>query len=221
MTVAFTTESAAVVITQDSIEGFLDRLASADATPGGGSAAAIMGAMGAALVSMVCNLSIGKKGYEAVQTDIQTMLGEAETLRQRLTAMVAQDVAAFDSLMAAYKRPKTSEQEKAERVAAIQVALRGATEVPLDCARVCAEVVVLARRASEVGYHGVISDGGVAALAANSAARSAALNVYINAPSLKDKTYADAAVIELERILSVCAQECEATYGVVRKKIGS
>ena len=209
------------VITHDSIETFLDRLASADATPGGGSAAAIMGAMGAALVSMVCNLSIGKKGYEAVQADVHTMLEESEALRRRLTAMVAEDVAAFDSLMAAYKRPKSSDAEKAERAAAIQAALRGATEVPLDCARVCAEVVVLARRASEVGYHGVISDGGVAALAANSAARSAALNVYINAPSLKDRAYADAAVGELERILSVCAAECEAAYKVVRKKIAS
>jgi len=207
------------VITQDSIEKFLDRLASADATPGGGSAAAIMGAMGAALVSMVCNLSIGKKGYESVQTDIKKMLEESEVLRHRLTAMVAEDVAAFDSLMAAYKRPKTSDEEKLQRAAAIQAALRLATEVPLDCARRCAEVVGLARRASEVGYHGVISDGGVAALAAHSAARSAALNVHINAPSLKDRTYADTAVGELERILAVSSEECEAAYGVVRKKI--
>jgi len=221
MTIPFAAKSAAVVITQDSIEGLLDRLASSDATPGGGSAAAIMGAMGAALVSMVCNLSIGKKGYESVQTDIQKMLAESEGLRHRLTAMVAEDGAAFDSLMAAYKRPKTSEHEKAERAVAIQAGLRGATDVPLDCARVCAEVVGLARRASEVGYHGVISDGGVAALAAHAAARSAALNVYINAPALKDRTYADAAVTELERILTVCAEECEATYSVVRKKIDS
>jgi formiminotetrahydrofolate cyclodeaminase len=221
MTIPSAAERSAVVITQDPIEVFLDRLASADATPGGGSAAAIMGAMGAALVSMVCNLSIGKKGYEAVQSDIKNMLVESEALRQRLTAMVAEDVAAFDSLMAAYKRPKSSDEEKLERAAAIQTALRGATQVPLDCARVCAEVVGLARRASEVGYHGVISDGGVAALAANGAARSAALNVYINAPSLKDRPYADAAVAELERILTVCAEECEATYSVVRKKIGS
>jgi len=218
MTIPSAVERSAV-ITQDSIEGFLDRLASADATPGGGSAAAIMGAMGAALVSMVCNLSIGKKGYESVQTDIQKMLEQSEALRHRLTAMVAEDVAAFDSLMAAYKRPKSSDEEKLERAAAIQAALRGATDVPLDCARVCAEVVVLARRASEVGYHGVISDGGVAALAANSAARSAALNVYINAPSLKDRAYADAAVGELEKILRVSAEECEGAYGVVRKKI--
>jgi hypothetical protein len=87
------------VITQNSIDEFLARLASADATPGGGSAAAIMGAMGAALVSMVCNVSIGKKGYEAVDAEMRVVRTQSETLRLRLTAMVAEDVAAFDSLI--------------------------------------------------------------------------------------------------------------------------
>jgi len=86
------------MITQHSIDEFLERLAGPDATPGGGSAAAIMGAMGAALVSMVCNVSIGKKGYEAADAEMRAIRTESEALRLRLTAMVAEDVAAFDSL---------------------------------------------------------------------------------------------------------------------------
>src|SRR5258708_34153155 len=85
---------------------------------------------------------------------------ESERVRRRLTAMVAEDIAAFDSIMAAYKLPKATDEDKAKRAAAIQAGLRRATETPLDCARACAEVIALSRRASEQGYLTVISDGG-------------------------------------------------------------
>ena len=207
------------MITQASIDEFLDRLASSDATPGGGSAAAIMGAMGAALVSMVCNVSIGKKGCEAAEPELKAVRTQSETLRRRVSAMVAEDVAAFDSLMAAYKLPKESDLDKTRRADAIQAGLRLATEVPLDCARVCAQVVELARRASEHGYRGVISDAGVGVLAANSAARSAALNVFINAPALKDRHFAQTSVAELDKLLAWSALESEAVYALVRKRL--
>jgi methenyltetrahydrofolate cyclohydrolase len=90
---------------------FLDELASAAPTPGGGSAAAIMGAMGAALTSMVCNLTIGKKDYEAVEAPVRQALEQAESLRRRLTAMIADDVRAFDTLMAAYRLPRATEED--------------------------------------------------------------------------------------------------------------
>ncbi len=209
------------MITQSSIDEFLERLASADPTPGGGSAAAIMGAMGAALVSMVCNVSLGKKGYEAVEPEIRSLRAESERLRVRLATMVAEDVAAFDSLMAAYRMPKAAEAEKAARSEAIQSALKRATEVPLECARICAAVIELARRVSEHGYRGVISDAGVGALAALAAARSAALNVYINAPALKDRDYAQAATRDIEQLLESCTVESEAAYAIVRRKVES
>ncbi len=208
------------MITDSSIEKFLDDLASGAPTPGGGSAAAIMGAMGAALVSMVCNVSIGKKGYEAVDAELKAVRGEAEQARLRLTAMVAGDIAAFDALMAAYRLPKATDDDKAQRASAIQHALRGATETPLDCARACAEVIELARRAADVGYTGVISDAGVGVLAALAALRSAALNVYINAPSLKDRPFAERALAEIEALLASRAAQSEAVYGVVRAKLG-
>ncbi len=207
------------MITQTSIEQFLERLASGDPTPGGGSAAAIMGAMGAALVSMVCNVSLGKKGYEAAESALRALRAQSEVLRLRLTAMVAEDVDAFDGLMAAYKLAKGSEEEKARRAEAIQASLRRATEVPLDCTRACTEVIALACRAGELGYRGVISDAGVGAAAAYAAARSAALNVYINVPALKDRPFAEHALAELEKLLHSCAVESESAYTIVRAKV--
>jgi methenyltetrahydrofolate cyclohydrolase len=207
------------MMTQSSVEKFLDDLASGNPTPGGGSAAAIMGAMGAALVSMVCNVTIGKKGYETVETEMRSVLGESERVRRRLTAMVAEDIAAFDSILAAYKLPKATEEDKTVRAAAIQAGLRRATEVPLDCARVCAEVIALSRRASEQGYLNVISDGGVGVLAGFTGLRSAALNVYINAPALKDRVFAAQATAELEKLLAFCGAESEAVYKIVRDKL--
>jgi formiminotetrahydrofolate cyclodeaminase len=209
------------MMTQYSIDGFLDRLASGDPTPGGGSAAAIMGAMGAALVSMVCNVSFGKKGYEAAESELRNMLVKSEELRGRLSAMVAEDVAAFDSLMAAYKLPKSSDDDKSRRAETIQASLKRATQVPLECARACFEVVLLARRAAEIGYKHVISDVGVGVAAADAALRSAALNVFINAPSLKDRDFAKEAVGEVERLLASSAADSAATYAAVRTKLES
>jgi formiminotetrahydrofolate cyclodeaminase len=207
------------VITQRSVETFLDELAGAAPTPGGGSAAAIIGAMGAALLSMVCNVTLGKKGQEAVESDMKAVRDESERLRARLTAMVAEDIAAFDGLMAAYRLPKASDEEKSRRAEAIQSNLRAATETPLACARACAEIVVLARRVAEKGFAGVISDAGVGVLAANSALRSAALNVYINAPSLKDRAYAAAAATEVETLIERCERESEAVFELVRSRL--
>jgi formiminotetrahydrofolate cyclodeaminase len=208
------------VITSSSVSKFLDDLASGAPTPGGGSAAAIMGAMGAALVSMVCNVTMAKKGHEAVAAEMKSVRDQAEILRTRLTAMVAEDVAAFDGLMAAYRLPKLSEEDQSHRAAAIQSSLRAATETPLDCARACAEVVALSRRAGEIGYAGVISDAGVGVLAAHTALRGAALNVYVNAPSLKDRAFADQATLELEKLLKVTAIESESVFALVRGRLG-
>jgi formiminotetrahydrofolate cyclodeaminase len=204
------------MIAQSPVNKFLDDLASGAPTPGGGSAAAIMGAMGAALVSMVCNVTIGKKGHEAVAAEMQSVRDESERLRMRLTAMVAEDVAAFDGLMAAYRLPKTSEEDKSRRAAAIQSSLRAATETPLDCARACAEVIALSRRAGEKGYAGVISDAGAGVLAAYAALRSAALNVYINTPALTDQAFAARATLELQQLLDTCARESESVFTLVR-----
>jgi formiminotetrahydrofolate cyclodeaminase len=106
------------------------------------------------------------------------------------------------------------------RAEAIQTTLRAATETPLDCARACAEVIGLAQRAGENGYAGVISDAGVGVLAAHTALRSAALNVYINAPSLQDREFAQQAIAEVERLLEAGGRRSEAVYALVRGRLG-
>ncbi len=203
---------------QSSIQKFLDDLASGTATPGGGSVAAFMGAMGAALVSMVCNHTIGKKGYEAVDADMKDVLDAAEKVRRRLTALVADDIAAVDGLMAAYQLPKSSDEDKARRTAAIQFSMRRATEAPLECARACAEVIALSRRASEHGYIGALGDAGVGVLAGYAGLRSAALNVSINAASLKDRTFAKEAISEIEQLVAFGTIESEAVSRYLLKE---
>ncbi len=207
------------MIIEQPVTQFLDELASSAATPGGGSAAAIMGALGAALVSMVCNLTIGKKNYAEVEPEMRSVLHDAEALRQRLADMVAEDIAAFNGLMAAYGLPKLTDEDKAARGAAIQHALIAATEAPLACARACADVIKLSMRAAEVGNRNVLSDAGVGALAAQAALRSAALNVDINVPSLQDQVFAQACRDEMDALLASAVPLSEQAIALVKSKL--
>jgi formiminotetrahydrofolate cyclodeaminase len=201
------------------IQQFLDELASKAPTPGGGSAAAIMGAMGAALVSMMCNLTIGKKNYEAVEGEMKEALEQAESLRERLTDMVRADVEAFDRVMGAYGLPKDTDEQKQARSQAIQEALKAATEVPLECAKACAEVVKLSKTVAEKGNRNVVSDAGVAVLAGYAGLRSAALNVYVNAGAIKDETFVSSRLDELSRILGGMGEANEEIYQTVKNKL--
>jgi formiminotetrahydrofolate cyclodeaminase len=207
------------MIKDSAIEPFLDALASQSATPGGGSAAAIIGAMGAALVSMVCNLTIGKKKYADVEDEMTNVLNEAERLRRTLTDMIQDDVQAFDAVMGAYRMAKETDAEKAARGEAIQVALKQATVVPLACCKVAREVIDLAGVAAEKGNLNVISDAGVGVLAAYAALRSAALNVYINAKMIADKGFAEASLKELEGLLAGAEDATEKAYSIVKGKL--
>ncbi len=204
-------------IKDKSIEIFLDELAGKQPTPGGGSAAAMMGAQAAALVSMVCNLTIGKPKYAGVDAEMRVLLTESEALRHELIGMIKADVDVFDKLMACYGLPKASEQEKAYRGEQIQNALKEATLAPLECAKACAKAVQLSRRAAEKGNLGVISDAGVAVMAAYAGLKSAALNVYINASSLKDREFAEAKLAELQTVIQDSG--AEEIYQIVKHKL--
>ena len=201
------------------VQSFLDELASKASTPGGGSAAAIMGAMGAALVSMVANLTVGKKNYEDVDAEMQSLLADSEKLRDQLTDMIKADVDVFGQVMAAYGMAKETDEEKSARSTAIQAALKAATDVPLDCARLCAEVIRLCQPMAEKGNTNVISDAGVAVLAAEAALRSAALNVYINIGGIKDQDFAEDRRAQLEALLEGSAEQTEAVYELVKSKL--
>jgi methenyltetrahydrofolate cyclohydrolase len=207
------------MIADQPIGRFLDELASAAPTPGGGGAAAIMGAMGAALASMVCNLTIGKKDYESVEAPVREALARSEALRQRLTSMIADDVQAFDALMAAYKLPRASDDEKRARTEAIQQALKLATDVPLACAAACAEVIEVTQRVALIGSKAVISDAGVATLAAHAPLRTAALNVDINVPSIKDAEFVRTRRARLIDLLQRSAAISEETIQTVHGRL--
>jgi formiminotetrahydrofolate cyclodeaminase len=129
------------MVKDNGIELFLDGLASRQPTPSGGSAAAVIGAMGAALVSMVCNLTIGKTQYHEFDEELKSVLTKAEELRRDLTKMIEEDVQAFDAVMRAYSMPRLTEDETATRTQAIQTALKTATLVPMRCCRACREVI--------------------------------------------------------------------------------
>lgn len=204
-----------------SIATFLDDLASERPTPGGGGAAAVCGAIGAALVSMVANLTIGKKNYEAVWQDLEAVKAKAEALRAELTGAIEEDVAAFNSVMGAYGLPRATDEEKAARAASIQAALKDATIAPLRAVKACFEVIRLSADVAEKGNLNVISDAGVAALAANAGLRSAALNVFINAKAIKDRDFAEKQIAEVNALLAQAAEATESVYQTVRTKIGS
>ena len=206
-------------IKDNSLQNYLDTLASKSATPGGGSAAALMGAQAAALTSMVCNLTIGKPKYAEVETEMQALLEKSETLRENFTNMIKADVDVFNRLMATYGLPKETDDEKLARSAAIQVVLKDATDVPLVCAKACAEIITLSRIAAEKGSSVVISDAGVAVMSGYAALKSAALNVYINAASLKDRDFAEAKLTELTDILNGAEIASQEIYDLVKSRL--
>jgi len=168
------------------VQEFLAALASPEPTPGGGSMAAVAGAAGAALVSMVARLTRGKKGYEEHDARMQAIALEGDRGREGLLDLADRDAEAFDAVMAAYRMPKETDQEKAARGEAIQRALSGAAEVPLQVARQAADLLDLAREVTEVGNVSAASDGAAAAQVLAAAVNAALANVEINAGSIKD-----------------------------------
>lgn len=207
------------MIQDQPIQQFLDELASKSATPGGGSAAAIMGAMGAALVGMVCNLTVGKKNYEAVEAEMADVLARADALRAQSMDLIRADIEAFDRVMAAYALPRETEEDKAARGKAVQEALKAATEVPLVCARLCADIIELSEIAAQKGNRNLISDAGVAVMAAHAALKSAALNVYVNAKGVKDEAFARDRVDRLETLLKEGEAKAVAVFETVKANL--
>jgi len=169
------------------INNFLDELASNSPTPGGGSVAALAGALGAALVSMVGNLTMGKKKYEDVEEDIKKIISSSEKLRYELSQLIEEDVKAFNNFMATYKMPKETEDEKKIRAEKIQESLIEAAKVPLKVAYKCLDILSLSKEVAEKGNINVVSDGGVAVLMAEAALESAIINVKINLRMIKDE----------------------------------
>ena len=191
---------------QGSIESYLDRLASVEPEPGGGSVAALVGALGAALVTMVTNLTLGKDKFAPVQDDMASIQAESERLRRELEALVTLDAHAYGAVAAAMKLPRGDEAQRAERSRVLQAALKGAAEVPLKVAQAAVEVAHLTLPAAEKGNPNGVSDAGVAVLLADAAAQSAALNVKINLAWIDDQQFNRGAWEQIEAVLSETAR---------------
>jgi formiminotetrahydrofolate cyclodeaminase len=164
---------------------FLEELASSSPTPGGGSVAALSGALGASLVSMVCNLTIGKKKYVDVEADMRAVLKESEALRLELERLIDEDANAFDNVMSALKMPKETEEQKSLRKEALEKSMVEAATVPLAVMERCVRVAEIATVAAQKGNVNAVSDAGVAALLARAGTHSARLNVQINLPGIR------------------------------------
>jgi formiminotetrahydrofolate cyclodeaminase len=204
-----------------SIGDFVDALAAQTSTPGGGGAAAVTGAMAAALVSMVINFTLGKKKYAEVDEEFRTLLEQSEALRSDLLALADSDVAAFNGVAATYSMPKETDDEKAARSDAMQLALKHAAQVPFITAEKCLRVIRLAEPVGAKGNTNVVSDAATAIYLANSALKSAVANVNVNLKLIKDESFVnewsaarDALLEQANEAVNASTAACESTLGV-------
>lgn len=175
-------------LTANTVEELLDRLASGAPTPGGGSASALAGALAAALVSMVCNLTLGRPKLSALEEGARALLGQSETLRRLLTDGVQADAHAYAALLAAFRLPRDTPPERASRAEAVQRATAVAARVPLEIAEQCGSVLELCGETVGRTNPNAASDIAVAALLAQAGLEGAAANVEVNLPSIRDET---------------------------------
>ncbi len=202
-----------------SLKNFAAETASESPAPGGGSISAYMGALGAALGTMVANLSAHKRGWDDRWKEFSDWAEKGQAIMHELVALVDEDTAAFDNIMAAFGLPKGTDEEKAARAAAIEEATLHATKVPLRTMKASLKAFEIARAMASGGNPNSVSDAGVGALAARSAVLGAELNVKINAAGLKDRDAADRLVGEAAEIAAKAVQEEKEILDIVNSKI--
>ena len=203
---------------EQSIATWLDALGSAAPAPGGGAAAAMSVATAAALVEMVGNLTVGRSAYAAHEAQVTAVRDTARRLRQRAQEQIDEDALAFRTLMAAYRRPRDTDQQRTERQTAVQAATRRAAAVPLDVAATAAEVIQLADELPGRSNPNVLSDVGVAAATAAAAIEAAAINVDVNLATLTDAEVRTELTAQLAGYLTVAVRGRELA-GRVRRDV--
>lgn len=202
------------------IQSFLDELASDSPAPGGGSVAALCGSLAAALVSMVCSLTIGKEKYRENWAAMEGIKVKSEALRAKFVTLMNEDTESFNIFMAAMKMPKTTDEEKAARRKAMGEASKTATEIPLRTLEACAELSAIAVTAAERGNPNTASDAGSAALLAEAAGSAAAYNVRINLPGISDEVFADACRARMSEALDEISRCSKNTSDLMGKMLG-
>jgi glutamate formiminotransferase/formiminotetrahydrofolate cyclodeaminase len=188
---------------------FVDEVSTDSPAPGGGSVAALMGSLGAALAAMVANLTVGKKGYEAAWQELGDMAERGQALKDRLARAVDEDTDAFNRVMDAMRLPKGTPEQQAERDRAIEAANKAAAEVPLQTARHCLAAIELADIAADKGNRNSSSDAGVAALAGRAGVEGAVLNVLINLGGIKDEAFRKRCVEETSTLSADARRLCD------------
>lgn len=204
----------------ESLSGFVSSVASPVPTPGGGSVAAHVGALGAALAQMVAGLTVGKKKYAAVDTEMRELSLKASGLVTTLSSLVAKDAEAYGAVSSAYKMPSEPEEAAARRQKTITDALLSAAAVPLETARACTQVAELAATCAAKGNTNAASDAGVAALLADAACRGAVYNVRINVSSLDDRSLGAGLLEEANQLLAQTRKFVDEATAAVDKAIG-
>ncbi len=198
---------------------FIEELSSSAPVPGGGGAAALAGAIGAALCSMVGNLTLGKKKYEAVQEDVKVLLDKIKPLQEALLSLMEEDAEAFGQLSLVYKMPKETDEQKRLRDEAMEKALKVATHTPLEICRKAFETIKLHGQMVDRGNLLAISDVGVGVLMAQAALESGMLNVKINTGMIKDRQFAQEVEREVDRLVSDGKKMTQETFHKVMEKI--
>jgi len=198
---------------------FLDELASKTPTPGGGSIAALSGAMAAGLITMVCDLTIGRKQYAEFEDQARALRERSEALRAELQRLAQADMDAFDHLFAAYKLPRTTEADAASRRAAIQKTTRQATEAPLRVARAAVALLPLCAPLAREGNRTAVSDVGVAALMVRAAVPGALINVEANLATLEDAIFVRQTRAQVEDLTIGLDEEVAMVQALVRERI--
>jgi glutamate formiminotransferase/formiminotetrahydrofolate cyclodeaminase len=206
-------------MTEKPVKTFLDELASSAPAPGGGSVAALSGALGAALISMISNLTLGKEKYAAIQDEITALLKKSERLRKELTDLLEEDVKVYTQLSQTMKMPRDTEEQKKTRAKAMDKALKAATDVPMRVAEACVSVMELCLPAAEKGNINAISDVGVGILMAEAGLRSAALNVLINLGWIKDEAFVKESRKKLDSLLKGKPSLRDDIYELVASKL--
>ena len=179
------------MLTNQKIVDFLQNTAAGTPVPGGGSVSALSAALGAGLTEMVANLTVAKKGYEAVEVEMKEIAEAVRKLREKLVAEVDKDANAYNDVLAAFKLPKTTAAEKEQRAQAIQNAMQNAARVPLGVAYDALQVMDLAEKVIRNGNRNAASDGAVGVMMARTAVRGALFNVKINLASIKDNAFVE------------------------------
>lgn len=202
-----------------SLQKFVEETASESPAPGGGSIAATMGAMGASLAGMVANLSSHKRGWDDRWQEFSDWADQAKTLQDKLLRLIDEDTDAFNKLMDAFGLPKTTDEEKAARSAAIQAATKHAVDIPLEVMRTSCQAMTVIRAMAEIGNPNSVSDAGVGALAARSAVYGAWLNVKINCGSIKDKAFVESRLKEAAELADTASSAESDILQVVEQKL--